>query len=278
MKTVIYQNTDGYDIVRGFGDAALDPVATNQRIADDLMASDEAKTRAVKHAQIEGAYVRVRAASQASANAHAVGDRATEQAQAKIAAEFVAEAEKLMADLPAMNKALDSRRQALIQERGVYFTPGGGQHGNECLCTDAQVAQWRALEKPGYAVSLGLDQIPDNCGVRFWTNSKGKWSGKEITKLGETVPEDAILDADLSDTQKAEIGAQLEVERVKGLSPEAKIAEATVMRNSALASAQNTQAQAVIKGKGQAEAVTDAQAEYAAALEQINEKYGQNLE
>jgi hypothetical protein len=267
MKIVFVQNVDGYEVVRGFCEAALDPVGTAARIADDMATCPEEIARAQKHAQIESAYEGVRKAAQAAANAYVAGDQATNLAKSKEAADFQSQGEALAAELPALNAALEQKRAALSAEKGVYFTPAQG----EFLCTEEQVAAWKALEAAGSVVTMDGKQILDKRGVVYWIKG-ATWASVMIRKLGEDIAAGGILDGDLSDTQKAEIASQIEAARVSDLPDAAKLAEASAAQRTAKAAVVSVQAE-VSAGISDQAALDEALAVYRTRLAEINAKY-----
>jgi hypothetical protein len=68
------------------------------------------------------------------------------------------------------------------------------------------------------------EKIPDWRNIEFWIKGQ-KWEKIKIEKLGEPVPQGGVLEEDLNNSQRDEIAADIESERVSGLTPEQKTTE-----------------------------------------------------
>ncbi len=252
MKTVFYSNVDGYDICLGVSDAIVDPVATSIVIAEDLRSSEEAKAIAALDAQVDALKQAQRfASSQATASALQV------------------QIDDLSQGYAALGAALDARRSALMAAKAVFFNPGAG----ESLITDDQAAALLAAQGPNVKVKLDGTTIADFRGASYWTQAGGSWANTMITKLGDTVPAGAILDAALTDSDKAGISWQFEADRVASLSPAQKQAEAAQAQGAAKAAVAQVQAE-VTAGVSTAADLATAQATYQSTLAASNSNYG----
>jgi len=258
MKTVIYANMDGFDIVLGSADAVADPMATASIVGPLLQASDEAKAIAAVNAQLDELKMRMyRETPMGSPYSPAL----------------LEQLDKLGASLLPLGQALDARRAALMSEHAIYCTPGRG----ESLCSDEQEAAYKAAEKPGYRVKLDGTVIVDNIGKAYWLkDTAAGWAQTLVTCLGVDIPSGAVLTADLTDAQKAEIGAQFEAERVAALTDDARQAEAEGAQAQAKAKVVQVAGE-VGAGISQQAALDAAKAEYQASLVAVNAKYGTNL-
>ena len=157
-------------------------------------------------------------------------------------------------------------------ERAVYFTPGKG----ESLCTDEQEAAYKAAEKPGYRVKLDGTVIVDNIGKAYWLKAAGGWAQTLVTCIGVEIPSGAVLTADLTDAQRAEIGTQFEAERVAALADDARLAEAQGAQAQAKAAVVQVAGE-VGAGISDQAALDAAKAEYQTSLAAVNAKYGTKL-
>ena len=187
MKLVSYRNVDGYNICLGIGEAIVDTMATCKEISEELKASDEAKAITALNAEIAALRSRLK----------------TRRRRSQIV--------ELMKGYPELAAKLDARRSALMTEHAIYFTPG--PNGDK-LITDDQAAALIAAQGPSVKVRLDGTTIVDFRGTSYWVQAGSRWANTMITKLGDTVPAGAILDAALTDSDKAAIGAQFEADRV----------------------------------------------------------------
>lgn len=260
MKTVFYANIDGYDIVLGIADAVLDVQATAALIAEPLLASEEVKALQAQNAKLDAAYKSLMPLMVPGAPQDAV---AAIQYQIK----------QLADEIPAtIAPAIDAKRQALMAQYAVWCQPGGCEN----LITEEAAEALQAAQKPGFKIKLDGTLVPDNRGATYWTNAKGAWTSTTITNLGDTVPNGATLDADLTDDQKAQITAQLESARVAELTQDQKTAEATAQVQAAKQTVASVQSQ-VTAGVSQSSDLTAALAAYKTQLAAINSKYSTNL-
>ena len=171
---------DGYDVVRGFGDAVTDPVALSRKIAIALSESDEQKACAALTAEID-------AISSKPVRTQAAQFKAQKQIEA------------LSSRWPPLAAALDAKKReltlALSNDASVYFRPGTVAGVYEDLITDEQFAAFAAIEAEQAKdphrcmICMDLSTVVDNRGVVYWTKGKAH----RIGALGETVPAGASL-------------------------------------------------------------------------------------
>jgi hypothetical protein len=181
----------------------------------------------------------------------------------------------ILLQFPAATEAFRAASSELMETNMVYFQPPPGE---DFISDEVYAAIVAASSKANTAVKLDGTTVDDFRGTTYWTaTKKGVWSAATIDKLGDTVPSGAILDADLTADQKTEIAAQTETERLAALSDAQRLAEATAAKAAALAESVQTQSAELIAGKDSATALADAQAQYKAALSEINSKYSTSL-
>ena len=257
MKTAFYANVDGHDIVLGFSEAIPDPMATAALVGPLLLASDEAQAIARVNAGLDALRLRMyRETPPGSPYSPALMEQY----------------ESLGASLDGLGVALDAKRAQLMAENTVYCSPGP----KNALVEEDQYEKYKAAEKSGYVV--GLDGVPivDNRGAAYWTKSGGAWAQTLVTCIGVEIPSGAVLQADLTDGQRAEIAEQFEAERVAGLSDEQRQAEAVAVQAQAKAAVVQVAGE-VGAGISEAKALDAAKAVYQAALAALNKKYGTKL-
>lgn len=258
MKTVIYANMDGFDIVLGSADAIADPMATAAIVGPLLQASEEAKAIAQVNAQIDELKLRMyRETPMGSPYSPALMEQL----------------DKLGASLLPLGQALDARRTALMAEHAIYCTPRQG----ESLCSDEQETAYKAAEKPGYRVKLDGTVIVDNIGKAYWLkgNAAG-WAQTLITCLGVEIPAGAVLQSGLTEDQRAEIAAQFEAERVGKLTDADRESEARRVQQQEKDKVVALAAE-VASGISEPAALDAAKAAYQASLAAVNAKYGTKL-
>lgn len=103
-------------------------------------------------------------------------------------------------------------------------------------------------------------------------NESGTWINERIDKLGVKIPNDNILTEDLTDSDRTEIHAQNETERIAGLSVEDKATELAGMIKNAMA--QSVQMKSELEIVGDALALNKSQEFYQGELARLEVVYG----
>lgn len=143
------------------------------------------------------------------------------------------------------------------------------------LCPDGQTVDglmqvWMAKGERQQTLIDGT-YIDDYRGLTEWvkTESDG-WIGYVLKELGEEKNPNAILDADLTDEQRAEIDSEIEVSRLAGLSDDDRAAEFNASKTGLAGQAQAMENELKFDGKD----LAPAQAWYDAELVGLKSKYG----
>lgn len=103
-------------------------------------------------------------------------------------------------------------------------------------------------------------------------NEDGSWAIGKIDKLGVKIPNDNILTEDLTDSDRTEIHAQNETERIAGLSADGKAAELAGMVKNAMA--QSVQMKSELEIVGDNDALMKSQVFYQGEIERLEVVYG----
>jgi hypothetical protein len=115
---------------------------------------------------------------------------------------------------------------------------------------------------------LSGEEIADLRNVEFCIKGQ-KWEKQKIERPRDTIPENGVLEENLSDPQRAEIAADKEIERISRLTPEQKDEEKTGLLNSAKREATLLKSDAGIAGEQ-----FDAAGWFQAKKSEIETKYG----
>lgn len=149
----------------------------------------------------------------------------------------------------------------------------------DVLVPDGQTVEGliSAWMSKGENQACGVDgvYIDDYRGKKYWyQDQSGVWFSTEFPYLDNRPEAGEILDADLTDEQRAEINEQQETERVAGLSAEDKAAEFTARDEGLLGQAVVMRSGLEIQGATIAAAKTQATAWYDSAVAELKIKYG----
>ena len=142
---------------------------------------------------------------------------------------------------PGVNLSLigPDELQALFDECVVYSNLGPGTECVEDTVASEMVFKASNLGEHEVLSADGLTVIPDYRNTEYWIKQGARWNKVKIKKLGDVLPNLAVLDKDMSANIRNEINAQMESDRIAALTLkeralEAETAIAAVKREAAL--------------------------------------------
>ena len=238
-KTVLTSNIDDETIVVGFDRAIIDPMATYEKVVDELKQTEEYETYSVRALSI---------AQKTKDHILLLGKRtkteeakiAKEEAVEKLSAEIVLLQEALKGDLTTLNE----KSKELHELHLIYFEP---KLGEEIIEDDSLVEAFGGLQDDE-ALKIDGTKIPNHKGKHFFTKENGEWLERKVKKIGETIPSNAKLPEDLTTDDVEEISKSNEKRRVKALSPADKNKEKQDALKNLLVAAANKKTQLEILG------------------------------
>lgn len=252
-KTVLYKKIDGHEIITGFDRPTVDPVETNKIVSEAIKDTPEWQAAEAKKAENTDAYkaiIEARKNRDDAAYGFAIATMSVRQDELK----------PMARDLAA--KIIDLRRS-----EAVYFTPRAG----EVIKTESEAkALSEAIQGRAEGTMIALDgsTVEDNRGSVYFRKSGGKWGRTELVRLGDKVPGDAVLEADVTNTQRGEI----ERDRVAALPVELKAKEKKHAMGHALARAAGMRSELEIQSDP--DALVKSQDWYQAEVARIEGLYG----
>lgn len=263
MKTKITQNIDGYDIIIGIGEAQIDGVATMPIVENALRETAEYKSVEAKKQELS---VVLNGAAQALKNARNSKTQSEKNGYVTEYQQSLEKSKAIESELKELIAPLQAKQQELILKHAVYFHPKQG----ESLITDdeataIETAMISATENNKF-LDINLKEICDNRGKTAWIKSGGKWSKREITKIGDELKPGEITE--IND----EIITQLEAERIAGLTPLEKSKEKAVIIQGLLA--ESIQMKTGLEIQGDKDALKKSQDWYNVEVSKVDEKYG----
>jgi hypothetical protein len=266
-KSARYRTIDGRDVVVSIQEAVADPAATAEAVKPLIEALPEtAQARAIilKIQAQQNIMLDENAKATARREADPKADISAEEARRNQAKANVGVEEQ---NLRPVLEAIEAARPRLYAEAAVYFPP---QEGEKHLspAEEADLAgKWAALGEHE-ALTLTGEIIPDWRGAEYHLKTAGTWEKAKVERIGETLPEEAILPGDLTADQRAEIAGQEEAGRIAALDPEAKEAEKQARLDALADEADRLSRRAAIQGTE-----FDAAAWYRERKGPIEEKY-----
>jgi hypothetical protein len=252
-KTVLFADVDGHEVISGFGEPVIDPVETAKVVNAALPETDEYKALEAKKAQY---------AEAATARAKAAHDR-----DQKAYDDAMAAMRTYQEETKPLAEAYSEKIYALRRELAVYFEPKPG----EVMIADDEVKKLSEAIKnrpDGVFIKRDGSQVKDNRGTVYFRKVSKKWQRTQVVRLGDTIPKDAVLEADLTPEQKIEI----ERDRVAALPDTDKGKEKDAAIKDALKAAADMRSSLEIQGD--VDALAKSQTQYNAEVKRIEGLYG----
>jgi len=295
MKTVIHTTIDGFDIVLGFSDPQMDPVATAAKVDPLVQALPEIGQARTLGQQIADAQSAMAYAAQQLAQARAQNNQIAIASQTQAFTNASSDLDTYQAQLRPVLSAIDDKKRLLMSANPVWFTPGSavGPDGGtvyESLMpeTDAEyndgktghitatILKAAMTGTPNQQLCIDGSIVADYRNMTVWSVAGSTWTKRIISALGDKPASGEIVDENLTDSQRSAIGAQLEAARVAGLTAAQKLSEATAQQQAAKAVVAQVQSEMTAGISTQAQLDT-AVADYKTVLAGINAKYGTSL-
>lgn len=267
-KTVIYETIDGHDVIKGFDRPTVDPVETSkivngyegkQGLIHETPEYQAAQTKKAEYSQA----VKELSVLQKK---YKKGARVSGEDQNKWNT-ALGVMQVRQDELKPLARKLSDKTLALRREHAVYFTP---RHGEVIMAADEVDALGAKIKarKSGTVITLDGSEVEDNRNCIFFRKSGGKWGRTHIVRLGDKVPADAVLDQDVTDTQRNEI----ERDRVLSLPDTEKAAEKAVAMGAALNMAAGMRSRLEIQSDSKA--LAKSKKAYEAEVARIEGLYG----
>ena len=282
MKTILYEEIDGIQVITGFGEPVIDPYATRPAVSAALHETTEFLAMKAKMdeglSHTEAAQVAYNAAMQSLRDEQAAlkEGRTSEATQHKAvsdvkSAEYRRAKESVaicQAELKPLARAVAAKKKELIVDLAVYFEPRQGEILEDPAAVDLLAGQLSELAATGQLLDMDGNVVEDNRGIGYWLKTGSTWSHHTIFKIGESVPAAGILPEALTATQRDEIEAQ----RVSDMSTTDRATEKAQALDIAIKAAASMRSELEIKADP--EALAKSQAAYQDDVAAIEAKYG----
>ena len=261
-KTVIFKTVDGHEVIKGFDRPTVDPVETSKIVNEAIKDTPEYQAAQAKKAEYTDA---VRELSEIQKKYKKGAKVSSEDQHAWNTALGIMSVRQ--DELKPLARDLKDKTLALRREHAVYFTPRDGEVIKTADEVDALVGKIKD-RTPGTVIILDGSEVKDNRGRVFFRKSGGKWGRTHIVRLGDAIPVDAVLDQDVTDTQRGEI----ERDRVLALPEAEKAAERTRAMQGAINMAADMRSRLEIQSDSKA--LAKSKTAYEAEVARIEGLYG----
>lgn len=252
-KTVLYSEIDGYKIITGFDIPVIDPVETAKIVNKEIQNTSEWQAVEGKKKEYADALGSLRTAASSRDNKAYQG--------------AVNAMEAIQKELHPLVLALNDKIKALRSAHAVYFEPRKGE-----AIVDAETADGllKSIKGRAEGVFITLDgaTVEDNRGKVYFRKVSGRWTRTRITKLGDKIPNGAVMGPDLTDAQRDEA----ERDRITTLAPATAAREKETLEKQAMKDSMTMRAELEIQGD--TEALKKSQDRYKAEMGRIKSLYG----
>ncbi len=224
MKTMTTQTIDGFDIIKRIGnvDGLIDPEATKKVVAKKIIDTEIHKQIHVIKKQMQTYAIQALQARKNCKNAK------TKDEKKKFLDEYKGrefQINELQKELKPLAVELEKKHKEMIIEHAIYFIPTPGEEIIKDSKAENITKKMIDALQSGKLLDKNLDQIDDYRGKIFWKKVNSKWEKSDINKLGEVPVIGAIEDKNLTDAQRIEISAQMEIDRIAAMKPAEREAE-----------------------------------------------------
>ena len=280
QKTVIYEEIDGHEIVRGFDTPVMDAVATNKIVLgyrDDNGVfvpgkkhdTDEHKAAEAKKTEYAEA---VKALSDIKTTFRISTKGALQRASREVQEKWNTALGKMSVrqdELKPLARDLEEKVIVLRLENAVYFEPRKGEVIIEASEADKLLKAMQGAPD-GVLIARDGSEVRNSVGTVFFRKSgkPKRWGRTQIFKLGDAVPEDALLESALTESQWDEI----ELDLAATLPEEDKVKAKAGASDEALKTAAELRSNLEIQGD--ADALKKSQEHYRKRMDRIKKLYG----
>lgn len=240
-RTVVTKQIDDFEIVIGFDKALIDPMATKNKVLSILKEGTELK-------EIENTYQEIQ---QLQEN---IVESQTAQNQS------LRDTLQLKIDkLSELQKVYNEKVANLFVSELVYFEPKKGETIIDSVEYGMFIEKFENLKVNNKLTRKGKI-VEDYRGLVFWQLIDKKWQRERITKLNEKIPDNAVLESELTDEIRFEIEHQRKIDWILGLTDKEQIAEKEKEINLLLSKAALKRSQLEIQGVDSKTALAESQA------------------
>lgn len=277
MRTIRYKEIDGHKIVIGFDRLRMDPVATMKKVDAEIVKTDEYE----KQEQAISAYKAIRTPQPASETQRKTGLRFDPVDFAR----YQRERKEADALVRACADKLGEKREEYVQAFKTFFCPRSG----EVVALEEPTDQFPDVVDPeladaietaskaaprGKAIRIDGEALDDLRGNRYYKVKGDTVEEIEIKKLGDKKPKGALLESELTELQARILERKRKKDAAAGLTPEQRAAKAKEEIDLAAAEAARYRSEQEIRGVTAAKALKEAQAQFEAEKDMIEEVYG----
>jgi len=282
-KSLIVKKIDGFDVITGFQNRPIDPVATQHGSRQNIQNMPESLELKAKNEIQDGYRIKLlEARKNAKAYLYLAGqnrdkgesdtlNKSESAKQDKIANDLVGTMNTVNDELKVLSMACKFACEKVLTDNPVYFEP----RANEVVKDQAEIDDLtqKFKDKPDNAQLLENGGfVEDYRGKTYHDKLNGKWSAYTIDKIDFGLPVDAKFTDDLADIEKTEIAEQENTDRLAALSAEDKTAEFEGKKAGLAGQSQTMETS--LKFDGDVDFTTKAQEFYNTELTKLKLEYG----
>ena len=246
MKTILFKNIDGIDVVVGFRKLQINPIKTRENFDKKIKTLPEFKELEA----LSSDYVKYRYQKDVSKD------------------ELAKKLDKLKAKKEEINSKMgkDSDHIAYFEAKESERVLSDTEHD------EYKSLYGKAVENNNY-LSMDKTEIPNLKGKEYFIEVNGKLERKKIDKIGLTIPNDAILE--LSEAQKIDVDKRELSDKISKMSKDEIDAEYSAKKKKIIEQTQDRRTEFRLEGATAAKAESDAIAEFKPKLDKLKTDYNQ---
>lgn len=269
MKTIIYKKINDFDIIINISEPIIDPVQTQKIISKKILETKEYKEILSLQKDLK---VNARMAIQSRISAKKAKTQQEKEKHNKDVDYRWNKIKDIESEIKNLLPELEQKRKDLIIENAIYF----GTKENEKIITDEEainiVTRMQEATQNNSVLDVDLNIIEDNRNIIYWIKDKD-WKKTAISEINISIPNNAVLENNLTDSQLMEITKQLEIERITNLSTSLKEKEKNSVIENILSQAADMKSKLEIQGIALEKALNDSQIWYNKQVKTIEIKY-----
>ena len=231
MKTILTTESNGLNIVTGFGIAAIDPEETKKKVAILLAKTQIGVDVESKSNEIRPIVIAGRECLKKSHEFLLKGDKVKSDLSYQEFLDYGRQHKVKEVELGELLPDLEKERTKLFGTDAVYFKPKKGEFLVSAEKQDLILVEFKALTEneclsftQSETGTATTKKAPNFIGVEFWIKGT-RWELNKISMVDVTIPATGILPKDLTGIQIEEIELQANQDRIAKLTTEEKQAD-----------------------------------------------------
>ena len=268
MKSVLYEEIDGFKIINGFDNLLINPIETKEMLLKEIIKTESYKKFASYMIDVRGKMEQ----------AHKAGVNSSQAVNEPERKKFFLEREMRLEDIKKIQEMIKEHlpklkieEKEIIIKKAIYFIPRSNEKGiKDTKFKELKEKISLAFEK-GKLITIDGDEIENNAGKTFYNKVSDKWNITRIDKLGIKSPKDSKEYNLLTNEEKNEVNDQIKINQIN----KASLREKEIMKNQELEGAitRASTMRSQLEIQGDVDALKKSQSWYKKEIKLIEDRY-----